>query len=455
MARSIFPWLIVVCCFFAPLARGADPSPKKPADARRATLEKVGYTHVPLTLDKLYFHIEGTVGTEKVKFLLDSGSQGTTLDLKLAKKLKLELGKETASIGVGGVTVGRETHIPGLRIGSFDGGQESPQIAAEAADLSVWPGVPGVLGANLLDSWGAVIDYPARAVYLRPPPKRNSDAQKPPADPLRDLLLKDGYTVVPLGRDPDGSRMVAARAGKHELRLMVDTGANVSAFDVAGLEKWGAKRFGGAEASGFGGKSKTEKVSLRGLTLGTYDTRRVWQEVYGGGIDLTAINNGLAEQKRKPISGLFGGLDLLNGSAVIDFGTNTLYLKPIKETVAPQLEGKWVGVRYELDGQKGQMDPGFASLEFKGDRFVSTQQGRTVEWAFHLEDMGDRFRIALFKAKVDELADGFQYSSAGLIKRDGDTLVMATQQSANKGIPTEFATPKGSGVLLVEFKRVK
>jgi len=456
MAHLIFPWLVALSsCFLTPFARGADPSPKKATDVRRAALENAGYTHVPLTLDNMLFYVEGTIGTEKVKFLLDSGGQSTVLDLTLARKLKLELGKETAGVGVGGVTVGRETHFPGFKIGSFDAGKDAPKTTAVAADLSVWPRVPGVLGADLLDSWGAVIDYPARALYLRLPLKRTSDAQKPPADPLSDRLLKNGYTAVPLEREPNGLWMVAAITGKHDLRLMVDTGANVSAFDAAGLEKWGAKRFGGGEAKGFGGKAMTEKISLRGLTLGKYDTRRVWQEVYGSSTDLTAMNEGLAQQKRKPISGMFGGLDLLNGSAVVDLSTNTLYLKPIKETVAPRLEGKWVGVSYEFDGQKGQFKPGDGSLEFKGDKFVSTQEGKTVEWAFHLEDLGDRFRIALFKANMDELADGFKYSRVALIKLDGDTLVMASQQGANKEMPTEFAAAKGSGVSVIEFKRAK
>ena len=89
-----------------------------------------------------------------------------------------------------------------------------------------------------------MIDYPARSVPA-PSARRISGAQKPPADPLRDRLLKDGYTVVSLERGTDVARMVAASAGKYPLRLLVDTGATVSAFDAASLEKLGAKRFGG------------------------------------------------------------------------------------------------------------------------------------------------------------------------------------------------------------------
>ena len=46
--------------------------------------------------------------------------------------------------------------------------------------------------------------------------------------------------------------MAAARVGRHDLRLMVDTGATVSAFDTAGLDKWGAKRLGEVEVDGLG-----------------------------------------------------------------------------------------------------------------------------------------------------------------------------------------------------------
>jgi hypothetical protein len=244
--------------------------------------------------------------------------------------------------------------------------------------------------------------------------------------------------------------MVAARVGKHTLRLMVDTGASFSMFDTAGLGKWGAVRQGGLEAQALRGKVTGEAVDLRGMTLGGYDTRRAVAVVYGAGFDLTGLNQALAQKKRQPIQGLLGNLDLLNGSAVIDFGTNTLYLRPVKETVGPRLEGKWVAVRYVFDGRKGQYKPGEGAVEFKGGRVRFTSKDGVKEWGFHLEDEIDLYRVGLFDPKADELADGFTYAGGGLLLRlNGDTLSMVM------GEPDEFGAPAGSGLLLVEYERAK
>ena len=178
---------------------------------------------------------------------------------------------------------------------------------------------------------------------------------------------------------------------------------------------------------GLARKVKGEDVSLRGLTLGGYDTRRAWGVVYGLGFDLAGVNKFLVEQKRRPIQGLLGNLDLLNGSAVIDFGTNTLYLRPVRETFGPQLEGKWVGVRFEFDGKKGRYAPGDAAVEFKGGRVRFTTRDGTKEWGFHLRDEADRYRVGLFDPKADELADGFGYSSDGLLKLAGGTLTLVME----------------------------
>jgi predicted aspartyl protease len=576
--------LVVVLTFFLATPVGAKDKPSAhPVDARRAALVKAGYTAVPLTLDSrhLILDVNGAVGPEKVRFILDSGALGTFLDLKLAKRLKLDLGPAVAPDGLGGRLISRQTRVPGITIGSYDTHKDWPHLPVLAADLSGQPGAPGgVLGmGGMLDTWAAVVDFPARVLYLRPPlatawprlagtwvvtswhkdgavrkldpkapptllfadrrlkltdgnktreyairfapydagdclflfdPKEEgksdpvfvaggrvkvrdeamtaclcletdeprdfptgfaapkgsgcvllelkhtaSDDRKPPPDPLRGLLLKDGYTAVPLDREPDGKRMAAARVGRQDLRLLVDTGASVSTFDAAGLDKWGAMRLGGVESHGWVGKVKGEEVNLRGLTLGVYDTRRTWAVVNGGGFDLASLNKALAGQKRKPIQGLLGNLDLLNGSAVIDFGTNTLYLRPIKDTLGPELAGKWVGVRYEFDGRKGRYAPGDGTVEFKGGRIQFATPGGAAEWGFHLRDEGDKYRVGLFDPKADELADGFKYASGGLLKLAGGTLTLVMEQGKVRKEPTEFAAPAGSGLLLVEYERAK
>jgi hypothetical protein len=586
MAHRVHLLFVLFMLFLAPPVGAQDKPPAKPGDARRAALIKAGYTAIPLTLDPLgtIFVVDGAVGPKKVKFDLDSGSIGDTiLDLKLAKRLKLKLGEEAAAVGLDGALGGRRIDAFDLKIGPYDTRKDWPNLPALAVDLSDQSGRSrsGVLGVGVLDQWGAVIDYPARAMYLRPPlnaawprlagdwdvtswledgaarkldPKStptfkfadrrlkltdrgkttdyaiqfapsvantgdllllfdpkdegktdfdydggglikikdgvmtlclllDSDkgdlpktfaapkgsghkllqlklatpaAQKPPADPLRELLLKDGFTAVPLDRD-NGVRIAAARVGRHDLRVLVDTGASISMFDTAGLGKWGAVRVGAQEVHGLAGKAKGEHVNFRGLTLGGYDTRRAWGVVYGTGVDLAGLNKAFVEQKLRPIQGLLGNLDLLNGSAVIDFATNTLYLRPVKETLGPQLEGKWVGMRYEFDGKKGRYAPGDAAVEFRGGRVRFIDRGKATEWMYHLEDEGEKYRLGLFDANADQLADGFRYAGAGLFKLTGDTLTMVMLRRGARTVEelTEVAAPKGSGLLLTEYERAK
>jgi uncharacterized protein (TIGR03067 family) len=507
--------------------------------------------------------------------------------MKLARRLNLQLGEQVA-IGGGGFSElpARQMFAPGLAIGNYDTRLDWPNLSGVAADLSGHPGSPGgLLGNDFLEAWGVVIDFPSRALYLRPPltaawprlagtwkvtswqqdgaarkldPKAASTftfadrrlkvnlggqpreytirlspnvgrdagdmlllidpqhrdekplssseiqsgglikvkgdemtlcllvesdkpadiptefaapkgsgyvlldlqrtspgANKPPPDPLRELLLKEGYKAVPLEREPDGNRMVAARIGHHDLRLMLRTGQSVSTFDTAGLSKWGAVRLGRMKVDGLGKNANAEMLRLRGMTLGDFDTRQSWAVQNGVELDLAGINLLLAQQKRKPIHGMLGNQDLLNGSAVIDYATDTLYLRPVKETLWPQLEGKWVGVAWESEGRRGRYAPGDGAVEFKNGRVRFITKDGTEESGFHVRDMGDRNRLGLFDPKTDVLADDFTYSSLGALRLLGDKLTLVLEHGRPRLEPSEFAAPVGSGLLLVDYERAK
>ncbi len=582
MSNRIRLLVLLAFSFIAPV--NADDKPAaKPTDVRKAALLKAGYTAVPLSdgpKRDLKFYVDGIVGAEKVRFLLDSGDMDSAeIELAVAKRLKLMLGEEVAGLGAGGKHIGRQVEFPSLTLGSFDAFKDWHRFGGVASDLTQSSNSPtGILGVAALDEWAAVVDYPNRTLYLRPyiatvwprlagkwtvaswqeegqarkldpkapaafefvdrrfkltdggktreygirlvpndfegasqvrlfDPKQERkpapvtlasgvikvkgdtmtaclalDAKKskePPmdfdapkgsgyvllelkrsnpvapkiADPLREILVKAGYTAVPMEHDAAGLRVVKARLGRHMLRLVVDTGANISVFDTAGLSKWGAVWLGRVEGKSLGGSLQVEGVCLRGLTLGAYDTRRVLSGVYGGGIDLSQINKAMTQEKLQPIQGLLGNLDLLTNSAVIDFGTNTLYLRPFKETLWPQLEGKWVGVRYESGGRKGQYKPGDAAVEFKNGRIRFATKDGAADWAFHLRHEGDRYWVELFDPDADELADGFSCPTNGAMRLNNGTLTLVMERGKSRREPTEFAAPAGSGLLLVEYER--
>jgi len=278
---------------------------------------------------------------------------------------------------------------------------------------------------------------------------------KPSADLLHELLVKEGYKPVRLDREPDGNRMVAARIGKDDLRLMLRTGQTTSVFDTAGLDKWGAVRLGWMKVDGLGDNVSAETLRLRGMTLGEYDTRQVWAVLNGHAINIAGLNVLLARQKRKPIQGMLGNYDLLNGSAVIDYVTNTLYLRPVKKAVEPLLKGKWVGVAWEFDGNKGKYAPGDANVEFKNGRIRFATKNGAAESTFHVRDMGDRYMLGLFEPGANELADGFTYTSTGALRLTDGKLTLVMQKGPLRKEPISFAATKGSGLLLVEYERAK
>ena len=167
--------LVVLLTFYlAPPAGAKDKPPAKPGEGRRAALVKAGYTHVPLSLKTtgpdpaaLYLNsfVDGAVGSEKVKFFLDSGLGYTFLDLNLARRMKMKLSEEVATTGVGPGLFSRRMEVPGLMIGPYDTRKDLPVLPAQAVDLSGWTGAPGgVLGMQLLDPCAAVIDFPARSL---------------------------------------------------------------------------------------------------------------------------------------------------------------------------------------------------------------------------------------------------------------------------------------------------
>jgi uncharacterized protein (TIGR03067 family) len=565
--------------------RAEDKPAAKPEHPRRAALVKAGYTAVPITYDpkNLFFFADGAIESEKVKFLLDSGARETVIDVKLAKAAKLELGAETPIQGIGGMATARKTSFSKMDIGPVDIGKDWAWLDGEVVDLSRWPGSPqAILGIEILGTRGAVIDYPNRTLYLRPPlvsawprysgtwevtswqeegvarkldpkapptfkfadqrlkitdgaetrefdmflwPNFECDSvlfynygrknpepeaagglvsfkdgtmtacmilnpQKPgegppiptefaaakgsgrvllelkrtapgdgkPADPLRELLTKQGYTAVPMESMPGGGRVVAARTGKHDLRLMVDTGCSFSVFDSAKLKKWGGKVQGRADGVGFGGKASGDIVQLNSLRVGEYDTLRAWGGVECFGTDLSNINTFFQQHKLKPVDGMLGNLTLHNGSAVIDFHTNTLYLRPLKDTLWPKLEGKWKGVAQETDGKRAKYADAVApTVEFKDGRYFYSALGQTKEWGFHMQEYGPHYRVGLFDPKADGPADDAGYTSGFIFKlADGKlTMVMAIDPTKAKEEPFEFAAPKDSGLVLMEFERAK
>ena len=580
------PVLAVLSLMLVPLVWAEDkPADKKPVDPRRALLEKAGYIAVPMTNDTegLGFLVPAEIDKRKLALDLDTGA-ATSLDLAVAKEMKLQLGPARPHYGLAGDGVAYLAEVPNFKLGNYELFDDLQQLPFEVFDRkSKKSSSSGIFGRNMMEPWGMVIDYPTGNLYLRSPIKaampklagvwkekrrtengveRKADeknsltwefaderlkvtingtttvhrimlapdgdaysscffdekdikksgevtakfagvfktagnkltaclrldfgkvkeipqvfkadkdsglsliefehsdpefSKKKSIDPLREALLKDNYIAVPMEQDANTQRVVSARLGKEQVRLIVDTGCTAITLDKKLAAKLGAKEQSTLDLRTLTGVAQGKQIELKSMTVGKYDTRSSWNMMQGVSIDLTGMNAKLKEIKVAPVDGLLGHLDLLNGSAIIDFHTDTLYLKAAHERLQPLLSGIWVGMTAELDGMKGPLDSRRESVQFKGDRMYITRNGITIEYRYHVQDMGDYLRFGAFPPKADPLAEGFEYTEHWCFRLDGDTmqfLVIADPTKYKEG-PVTFAAPKNSGLYLANFKRAK
>jgi predicted aspartyl protease len=568
-----------------PTEKKADEK-KKPVEPRQALLEKAGYVAVPMTNDTegLGFLVPVEIDKRKLALDLDTGA-ATSLDLAVAKEMKLELGPARPHYGLAGDGVAYLAQAPNLKLGSYELFDDLQNLPFEVFDRKAKKGSSsGIFGRNMMDPWGMVIDYPTGNLYLRSPIKaampklagvwkekrrtedgverkpdektsltwefaderlkvtvngtttvhrimlaRDGEAysscffdekdikkggevtakfaglfktagnkltaclrldfgkvqeiptefkagkgsglsliefehtdpefsKKKSIDPLRESLLKDNYIAVPMEQDMiNTQRVVSARIGKEQVRLIVDTGCTAIAIDKKLAARLGAKEQNTLDMRTLTGITQGKLIELKSMTVGKYDTRSSWNMMQGVSIDLTGMNAKLKEIKVAPVDGLLGHLDLLNGSAIVDFHTDTLYLKPAHERLRPKLEGIWVGMTAELDGVKGPMDSRRESVQFKGDRMYITRNAVMTEYCYHVQDFGSYCRFGAYPPKADPMAEGFDYTEHWCFRLDGDEmqfLVIADPTKYKEG-PVTFAAPKNSGLYLANFKRAK
>ena len=290
--------------------------------------------------------------------------------------------------------------------------------------------------------------------------RREKEAEKPVAvaDPLRTALIKKGYTAVPLVEVGDKGFVVECMCGTEKLRLILDTGAELSALDKGFVQKLGLATQNDVTATGFGGSLEGVEISLRGLRIGDFDTRTTINALDAAAFDFTAINAAIVKHlKLKPIDGLLGHWDLEIYSAVIDYSTATLYLRSPLKSLWPAIEGRWVATSTRENGQELPLDPKAPlKLEFKDNRFHLTDGANELVYGMHVRSDKGISTLALFDPKK-EFAKELDYEAAGLLKvADGKlTACLVLDPSKAKGVPDAFEAPAGSGRLLVEFRRDK
>ena len=175
--------------------------------------------------------------------------------------------------------------------------------------------IDGILGADILFPTKAVLDCRRRLLYL------NGDPDS--GDPIPGVNYR-GFQSVPIQVSDGYNLYVAGAINDRPARLMVDTGAYLTMLDADFAKR---AKIGGVRtrisAQGIG-KSSGE-ISLAvfpSLRVGSYEIKRGSATV--GVLDPEAIGRGTDSE----VAGLLGVEHLAMNSAIFDFVTRTMYLRP-------------------------------------------------------------------------------------------------------------------------------
>jgi len=159
-----------------------DPNPTLATPIRHLARER-GFVEIDLEPSGLFVltcnaRFNGTA----TKILVDTGASATILDQLFSDRLRLPRTekRERAVRGVGriGASWIYSTEIDALEIGGATDSVALTNLTIGVADLSRWgiaegpkraSDIQGVLGIDLLSSNNAVIEYPARKLWLKRP----------------------------------------------------------------------------------------------------------------------------------------------------------------------------------------------------------------------------------------------------------------------------------------------
>src|SRR5207248_936639 len=138
--------------------------PSAPIDLA-ALLKPKGYIEVPLILTKVgLLDIDVKVNGQPLLFILDTGAGNTVIDTTVAERLKLPIHKTDEKLsGVSGAKPLLRTNSVRVSVGPHS--CEAVPVVDDLSPLNAQrkkrgtPPCDGILGNNILQDYGAVIDH--------------------------------------------------------------------------------------------------------------------------------------------------------------------------------------------------------------------------------------------------------------------------------------------------------
>ena len=320
LRRAVLPVLLWLLTPASPAA--ATPAEDAPLEG---FLRPQGYATVALRRSVgPHLEVSAKINGMSGRFLVDTGAQITVVDARSLKKFHLTAVKTGVRVigAVGGPGERIEAALAGtLRVGPCEA---SPFLLGVSDLGALNQGRPrgggpfdGILGADVLQNFGIVIDCAGLQLYARPSSNGAPGGLGP-------FLAAQGYRDVPMKRSSISDFEVVANVNKRRVLWLVDTGAAITLLDATVSRKAGVKlKRTNFTVGGAGG-------GRRRIDIGIVDNLKLSSVQMGSAVIAASdisVNAALNEPGKVPIDGYLGADFLREKRAVIDCAQMHLYLR--------------------------------------------------------------------------------------------------------------------------------
>jgi len=302
-------------------------------DALGGYLTAHGYGGAQLVDSGNFYHLPILSNGKAGNLVIDTGAPTTLIFRSSVKRLALSE-TQTDMYVSGAFGPGRDRYgvavISSLAAGNFTVTNVPVAIAPDVGRISTYGRPDGLLGLRELMKFGAILDLAHRILYLRPsrPPHETAAA-------VKSMLEASGWKAVRLSLARNHLR-VPGEVNDLPCHFIVDTGAYLTALDrnFAAQAKL-STRPTRATAHGVGGSGGSVALAtFSSLWIGDYQIKRASASVID--MDPKMLGRGTNSE----VAGLLGVEYLALNSAIFDFVSGTLYLRPRLQRPADLRRGR-------------------------------------------------------------------------------------------------------------------
>lgn len=267
--------------------------------------------------------MEAVVNGHRARFLVDTGAGYSILDAGRAHSLGVSPVGADSPYGdfanLNGVRY-RVGYLNSLRAGAMDFGS-GPMALFQPADADDalnsrlnGENADGIIGADILTHYKAVINCYTKTIFFKTSSSEHLHIAR--------FAGSQNFIRIPLREEVSRAFTIPASINGHPCRLLVDTGAFITTFDLKIAKEFGLSftgtRMNGSFADGISRQVAIGKVG--NLRIGDYQVPP--QELAASMLPDFALDQGQAK-----IAGILGMELLAVSHGIIDFGSMSLFVK--------------------------------------------------------------------------------------------------------------------------------